>query len=60
MPLRKLDALLSHPEHGIADQLTPLRGMFDEVPNPDNWYGWRPGPAPDCITSLRCGHIENH
>jgi len=41
MPLRhKLDALLSHPEHGTADQLTPLRGMFDEVPNPDSVTVW--------------------
>lgn len=36
----KLHGLLNHPEHGIADQLTPLIAVFNEVRNPANVMGW--------------------
>lgn len=36
----KLHGLLAHPEHGIADQLTPLTEVFTNVENPANVRTW--------------------
>jgi hypothetical protein len=36
----KLRIVLSHPEHGIAEQLVPLIAVFAHVPNPSSTMRW--------------------
>ncbi|WP_162958377.1 hypothetical protein [Nocardia yunnanensis] len=50
----KLSDLLTHPDHGIADQLAPLIGVFDTVPRPANVMNWlqKRGSGPRLLREL--------